>query len=347
MNKPIYYEQQKKCPVCENKFTVTRVRSSAVFVLERESDFHVKYRDVNPTHYNIWVCPQCQFSASDTTFETEIPRKEKESLAQGLNILKSQEPSFAGERKTEIALRSYELAIRTCQIRHQSLGIQASLFLRAAWICRELGYKELELNYLDKAREFYKNSFESERQQKMSEPSLLYLIGELHRRVGMYNEAIKWFSRAVTHRNIKTEHEIERMARDQWETAKQQFKNAKKDDNEDITDGIKEDTNIKINEETNIIDENIVSTPDDDNKNLFNRLNRTRSKMYLSIYNDQIEWVQKLSNNSYNQTKKLVEKEAIIRAVIDAVIALEIPINEFTSESELSQQIYDYLNKNE
>jgi uncharacterized protein len=341
MEKPAFFEQQKTCPICETKFNVTRVRSSAIIVINRDTDLKVKYKDVNPTFYSIWVCPTCQFAASDTSFEEEINRKEKEPLTRGLSLLKSQEPDFSGTRTPEIALRSYELAIRTCQIRHQSMGVQSGLFLRAAWICRDLGKQDIEKNYIDKAREYYKLSFETERQQKMSEPTLLYLIGELHRRSGMYKEAIQWFSRAVSHKAIKMEAEIERMARDQWEMSRQQFKE------QGNTDAEIEDLGSPPDETVNTAKDKKASPPPTSVTKTATKstLTRNRSKMFVTLYNDQIEWVAKFVNKSYEQTKVLVEKETVIRGILDAVMALDIELKPFKNEEELIEQLTKILKK--
>lgn len=341
MEKKAFFEQQKACPVCETKFNVTRVRSSAIFVVSRDTDLKVKYKDVNPTFYTIWVCPTCHFAASDTSFEEEINRKEKEPLARGLSLLKSQEPDFSGTRTPEAALRSYELAIRTCQIRHQNISVQAGLFLRAAWICRDLNKQDTEKNYIDKAREYYKQSFETERQQKMSEPTLLYLIGELHRRSGMYKEAIQWFSRAVSNKAIKMEAEIERLARDQWELSRQLFK--EQGNTEELTEDISSPPEGTVN---SFKDKKASSTPTAASQPAVKpKLNRNRSKMFVTLYNDQIEWVAKFVNKSYEQTKVLVEKETVIRGILDAVMNLELELEPFKNEEELFEQLTKILKK--
>jgi len=219
----IYFPQSRKCPVCKTAFATQRVRSSASVVSERDSDFRTCYKTINPTHYSIHVCPNCLFAAQDSQFEQEIPDGEREAIYRALLQLKQQEPDFGGKRTSEQALRTLELAVRSAQLRKQGASALAGLFLRAAWICRELGNAERELVFLEQAKTFYLESFAGERETKMSQCTLMYLIGELHRRTGNYQEAVRWFSRVISDRGIKAEPEIERLTRQRWAEAKEAF----------------------------------------------------------------------------------------------------------------------------
>ncbi|MNJ50328.1 hypothetical protein D3C77_455990 [compost metagenome] len=48
-----------------------------------------------------------------------------------------------------------------------------------------------------------------------SDARLMYLIGELNRRVGHYNEAVQWFSRVINDKKIMDAAMI-RASREQW-----------------------------------------------------------------------------------------------------------------------------------
>jgi uncharacterized protein (DUF2225 family) len=334
----VFYEQEKKCPVCDTKFKVTRVRSSACFVTERDTDFFIRYRDVNPVHYSIWVCPNCNYASTEKNFPEPLRPVEMERLKKGLPLLKQEEPDFSSERSLQVALRATELAIRTAQLRQSGFGFMASLFLRAAWVSREMGNAALEKEYLRKALDLYKSSYEKEGfgPTRLSDVRLMYLIGELNRRLGQYEEAIQWFSRVVMHKDIHKEPEIQRTARMQWEQAKEEFKTAPKTGDSSPAPAL---TVPAAADNT---------PPANDNKaapvpvSQVSR-HRPKSKMFASLYNDQIEWLKHLSNTCHEREKVLLERETILRAVVDAVMSRFPEIDGFSTEEELKQKLLEMM----
>lgn len=330
----VFYEQDKKCQVCDTKFKVTRVRSSACFVTERDSDFCIRYRDVNPVHYSIWVCPECNFATSEKNFSEPLRPDELARLKKGLVLLKQEEPDFYGDRTPKVALRAVELAIRTAQIRQAGFGFTGSLFLRAAWLSREMENAALELEYLHNARNLYMKSFEKEGfgPTRLSDVRLMYLIGELNRRLSCFEEAIQWFSRAVMHKDIHKEPEIQRMARMQWELAKSEFKAA-----QSIGDApsVVNNENQPVEADTSLSDE---AKPASEIVAKVHK-HRSKAKMFVGLYTDQIEWLKKLSNQCHERSNELLEREVIVRAVIDAVMSRYPDIPDFTNEEELRQKL--------
>ncbi len=62
--------------------------------------------------------------------------------------------------------------------------------------------------------------------EKLGEPGVLYLIGELYRRQGLYKEARNYYGRAVMSKEIKSFPQIGNMARDMMQVAKDQMEKA-------------------------------------------------------------------------------------------------------------------------
>lgn len=331
-----FFEQQKVCPVCQTKFTVTRVRSSACFVTHRETDFHVKYRDIDPLLYSIWVCPNCQYANNDRDFNQDFSPHELERLKKGLPLLKSEEPNFSAERTPQTALRAVELAIRSAMVRQAPAIVLAGFYLRGAWLYRDLGKSEEEMKFIEQARKLYQQSFEKEWGRfsaKMSDSRIMYLIGELFRRQGDNEEAIKWFSRTVTNKDIKSEPELNRLVRDQWEIAREDFK--KQQAGEHVvktTAGAEKDP-----------DDKTPDAPSDAAEKEVN-VNKPRSregkvKMFLSLYMDQVNWLKKIASQAYDKNNVFMEKETVARAIIDAVMEKYPELDDFNSEEELKKLI--------
>jgi len=62
----------------------------------------------------------------------------------------------------------------------------------------------------------------------LNEISMMYLLGELSRRVGKFNEAIVWFGKAVASPERRENPRIEKLTREQWVLAKEQYRKNEK-----------------------------------------------------------------------------------------------------------------------
>jgi uncharacterized protein (DUF2225 family) len=84
--------------------------------------------------------------------------------------------------------------------------------------------------FLSHALEWYAEAYDKEGLPlgNLDEMSVQYLLGELSRRVGRYNDAIVWFSKVVSHPDRKENPRIENLAREQWAATKEQIKSGVK-----------------------------------------------------------------------------------------------------------------------
>lgn len=341
MIKTAFFEQQKQCPVCSTKFTVTRVRSSVCIVMQRETDFHVKYRDIDPLLYSIWVCPNCQYANNDKDFIQDFKPHEMERMKKGLPLLKTEEPDFSGERTPPAALRTVELAIRTAMVRQAPSIILAGLYLRGAWLLRDLGKNQESLNFTEQAKKLYQLSFEKEWGRfaaKMSDSRIMYLIGELNRRLGDYEEAIKWFSRTINNKDIKTEPEINRLVRDQWEIAREDYK--KQQANPTTMAAAPENVSV---EKVATVDQGPAPSDDTIPAPAPAKTRGSKVKILLSLYLDQVDWLKRSASKVYDKHQVFMEKEMVARAIIDAVMERLPDLGDFKSEEELKDLIMNKL----
>lgn len=325
-----FFQQQKSCPICGKAFTVTRIRSSFIRVKERKPDFMVVYEGINPLHYQIFVCPNCNYASPDASFDS--PQGDVAKIRRGLHVLRSEEPDFFGERSLKVALRSYELAIRTAQITEVPSSVFSALCLRAAWIAKEMDNPELAIQYAEQARQLYEQAFLSERSVgKMSSVALTYLIGELNRQTGNFVDAVRWFSRAVTNPEIKREPEIERLARQQWETARVQAKDKERNG---VAKSQPAETpgSAKENEPEALTAKNqpIYPAPATPKKRIGPKIRFT-----ATLYEDQINWLKHLSAIPHKEAGIFMEKETVLRALINAAMEVYPEIEGFTTEDEL------------
>lgn len=222
------YNKAIKCPVCSKEFNITKVKSKTSKLLNRDSDFCVYYEGINPIIYDVWVCENCGYSAMADRFE-EISSKDatiiREKIAPRWN-----KRSYSGERTNDLAIDTFKLALLNAQIRNAKPIDFAKICLRIAWLYR-FNKDEKEKDFLNYALKYYDEAFQKERfpVDKLDESTCMYMIAELHRRVGNIDEAVKWFSRLISSPGARSNPKIVETAREQYQIAKDQLGKIKKD----------------------------------------------------------------------------------------------------------------------
>ncbi len=222
LNDPIWMKEVQ-CKACDAKFKTARIKSSALKVKSMESDFHKVYENINPLFYAVTVCPECNYAARDEDFDKQELQYYPEVLNIALAIKQSRKNvQFPCSRETnmEEAVKKHLLAIIFYkQFKPENPNTISGLYMHITWMYREAGLPEREKEYLQKALDYYIKTFErgSYVPEKIGEPGIIYMIGELNRRLGNYPEAVKWFSRGVKHAEIGAFPNIENMTRDAWE----------------------------------------------------------------------------------------------------------------------------------
>jgi hypothetical protein len=219
MNREALYTKEIKCPVCGKNFTSTRVRTSAIKVETRDSDFCVHYKGVNPMFYDIYVCPHCGYAALADRFD-KIDVEGKKAVLQNTTPNWTSR-DYGGERTLEQALECYKLALLCAQLKRDKPSELAALCLRIAWLYRFSQDEQEERRFLQAALDEYVAAYERQTDNNVNEMNLLYIIGELYRRLGNAAQAVQWFSRVVNHKDRENNPLLISMAREGWQSIKE------------------------------------------------------------------------------------------------------------------------------
>jgi len=217
------YDKELECPVCSKKFTTKKVRLRKIPVDKKDPDFHIWYKGINPIYYNVWVCPNCGFSVTES--EHKPLNMDQKALILKQISMKWQKRDFGGERTYEQAVETHKLAMITGTLLGKSKGYLGSLCLRLAWLYREADNTALEMTHLKYALDHLEKAYTNESFPiaGLDELSLAYLIGELKRMLGEPKDAIFWYNRALEHPDIKHKRLIQLKAREQWQVAKEAY----------------------------------------------------------------------------------------------------------------------------
>ncbi|WP_235775208.1 MULTISPECIES: DUF2225 domain-containing protein [Paenibacillus] len=213
------YSIKVKCCNCEEEFMTSRVRPSLKRAVRRDADFCSYYQNENPDYYVVRVCPHCGFASTENSVERLTDWQRKTFMMQIGSRWETR--SFEGKRSWSEALETYKLALLCAQAIQDKERLIASLLHHIAWMYRYNGDKAQELRFLKHSLDSYINVFQHEGISG-SDARLMFLIGELNRRTGQFNEAVKWFSRIVNDRQIVDAAMI-RAAREQWGVIREQM----------------------------------------------------------------------------------------------------------------------------
>jgi uncharacterized protein (DUF2225 family) len=132
---------------------------------------------------------------------------------------------YSGARTWDEAMQTYKLALVCAQMKDEKDRIIAGILHHIAWLYREKEDTEQEMRFLRFALNAYIGVYETEG-VSINNAKLMYLIGELYRRLGEFNEAVKWFARVVNDKRIMDASMI-KASRDQWTTTREDMIAAK------------------------------------------------------------------------------------------------------------------------
>lgn len=214
------FQAKVVCVCCEHTFLSSRVRPSFKKAIRTDSDFCSHYKDeVNPDFYVVRVCPYCGFASTENALQQLTPRQKEMYMNR---IGKSWvHRDYGGKRTWEQALDCYKLALLCAQTVGDKDRVIAGLLHHIAWMYRLRDNKEQETRFLRYALEAYIRVYELEG-VNINNARLMYLIGELHRRLDEPYEAVKWFARVVNDKRIMDAGMI-KASREAWQNLREEM----------------------------------------------------------------------------------------------------------------------------
>ncbi|MBC7288603.1 MAG: DUF2225 domain-containing protein [Armatimonadetes bacterium] len=180
------------CPVCGTAFSSQAIASTNR--VGQDTDFRPHTMGLDPLPHFIHVCPNCCFAAFEGDFDhaEEAVRQHVLSGAIRADEIIGAEPRGAlkGSTKYLLAARCYAHDSRATTLR------LADLYLRASWCARMEGRRQRERECQTEAVLRFEKALEDGEVAADQLQVTLYLIGELYRRLGLFELAIDYFDRA-------------------------------------------------------------------------------------------------------------------------------------------------------
>ncbi|MCL2708851.1 MAG: DUF2225 domain-containing protein [Defluviitaleaceae bacterium] len=190
------------CPVCYKTFQAYIIRQSKLKKISVDSDSRATYQDIDPTYYDVLVCGLCNYAAQMSAFNALTERQADMIRQKGsvnINIVAYPVPLSVGS-----AIERFKMALLNTEVKGGKNSEKAFICLKMSWFYRDMRDFDNEKKYLQVAYEQLKAAYTSERIPigSLDENQMVYLIAELARRAGDYNEALRWVSTLIVKKNI-------------------------------------------------------------------------------------------------------------------------------------------------
>lgn len=225
----LLFDKSYTCPVCNNEFHSKMIRTGKVKFLSADTDLRPKYQLVDSLKYDALVCPSCGYAALSRFFKFMMPAQAKlirENITKNFSGL----PQTGGTYTYDDAILRHKLALANAIVKKAKNSEKAYTCLKMAWLFRGkretlpketkdydkvvADLKKEEDDLLGKAYEGFMTAFsrESFPMCGMDEMTVTFLVAELARRTGKYEESGRWISKVLTSRSANER--IKNKARD-------------------------------------------------------------------------------------------------------------------------------------
>lgn len=212
------FDKTYTCPVCDNEFKSKAIKTGKIKLLGADSDLRPKYQLVDSLKYDAIVCPGCGYSALNRFFNY--------MTAQQAKMIKEQiTANFRGiDEEGDIytyddAIARHKLVLVNTVVKKAKNSERAYTCLKIAWLLRGKAeslptdtkdydneikkLKAEEDEFIANAYEGFISAFSKEMFPMcgMDENTVTYLVADLARRCGKYDEAGRWISRVLIARD--------------------------------------------------------------------------------------------------------------------------------------------------
>lgn len=206
------FDKKYKCPVCGKEFTSKTVRTGKLKLMDSDSDLKPNYMYMDPMKYDVVACPHCGYAALTRNYghitPTQIKTTRERIAANFTGMKESGETHYT----IEDAENRYKLALANAVVVQMKNSDRAYICLKLGWVFRsekkrlmadnESGKNDKRIAELyDREKDCIKMAYDGFTRSYSSEippicgmdsNTLAYLLADLARQVGDYENAVKY-----------------------------------------------------------------------------------------------------------------------------------------------------------
>ncbi len=198
----IIYGKSYTCPVCDNEFLESTLKTGKTRLVDTQTDLRPIYEPLDPMYYDVVLCKSCGYAAIRSSFQKITERQIDLILNKIKPLFKSRE--YPKMFTLDNAIERYKLALLNSCVKNGQAGEKAFICLKLAWLHRSKNDPTAELLFIENAYVGFEEAFTKENFPicGIDENTLTYLMGELARRLGKYEDSLRFLSRVITSRNV-------------------------------------------------------------------------------------------------------------------------------------------------
>jgi uncharacterized protein (DUF2225 family) len=212
------YDKSYTCPVCGAEIKAKSVKNGKTRLISKDSDLMPVYEPINPLYYDVVLCHSCGYAGLAKFFDRI--KQEQALMVKSVITPKFRPKAYPDIYDADIAIERFKLALLNSVVKKSRMSERAYTCLKIAWVYRQKNDSENELKFLEQALVGFKEAFTKEAFPicGMDTYTLAYLMGELSRRLGNNEEAIRWFGKVIITPGVNPK--LKEMARDQKDLIK-------------------------------------------------------------------------------------------------------------------------------
>lgn len=212
------FEKSHVCPVCDGEFKAKTIKTGKIKLVAADSDLRPKYQTVDSLKYDVIACPHCGYAVLNRYFNYMTAAQAKLIKTNISASFKGLEPE--GDFVTyDQAITKHRLALVNAIVKKAKSSEKAYTCLKTAWLLRGKSenlpadtpdIEAVRAKLAAEEQEFLENAYSGflEAYPKelfpmcgMDENTVSYLIADLARRTGHYEDAGRWVARVLASRN--------------------------------------------------------------------------------------------------------------------------------------------------
>ena len=213
----LLFDKTHKCPVCDSEFNCKMVRTGKAKLVSQDMDLRPKYQGIDPLKYDAILCPVCGYASLNRYFNFVMSSQAKQIKEQISSTFKYTSENGKTYSYDE-AITRHKMALLNTVVKRGKVSERAYTCLKLAWLFRgkrevmmqgEYSKEEAKALYeeekecLKNAHEGFVAAFSQEEFPMcgMDQYTVTFLVAELSRRIGEYEEAKRWVSKVLVARD--------------------------------------------------------------------------------------------------------------------------------------------------
>ncbi len=207
------YDKSYTCPVCGNEVKARTVKVGKARNVSKDTDLMPRYENINPLFYDVVLCQNCGYAALSRYFEKL--KHDQALLIKSTITQKFRAKVYPDLYDEDVAIERYKLALLNAVVKNSKLSEKAFICLKLSWMYRLKEDNENELKFSEQALTGFKEAFTKESFPicGMDTYTLVYLLGELSRRIGDNESALRWLGKVIVTPGVSPR--LKELARDQ------------------------------------------------------------------------------------------------------------------------------------